>query len=203
MEEKKPKKTSKKSVKKPAKKTVKKSNAHDENAIVNGRTGESTDQKAWERRRNESNPAWEAFQIYLKMEDRSVIKVSEQLGKARQLIGLWAQKHDWKERAHAFDSDVMIPAAEEAKEKLVDEFTEIYSGMTKSAKALMEKADAAMKSINIADMSPRDVTAFFKTAAELMEAVNGKNNKPEDEAVEADDVQIYLPDNGRMESSES
>lgn len=62
------------------------------------------DDKAWLRRTEETNPAYEAFREYLNMgPSRSCVKVAESLGKSTQLITGWSAKHDWVERVTAFD----------------------------------------------------------------------------------------------------
>lgn len=56
---------------------------------------------SWTRRDDESNPAYEAFRVYL--DARSTTKVAEQLGKSVTLITRWCHEKDWVERVKAYD----------------------------------------------------------------------------------------------------
>ncbi len=66
----------------------------------------------YERRSNESDPAWEAFVLYRDAGlDRSLAKVAQALGKSVQLIERWSSStrkegHDWRKRVIAYDMDV-------------------------------------------------------------------------------------------------
>jgi hypothetical protein len=53
----------------------------------------------WDRRSNETKPAYEAFRIYLEMgAGRSLRRVSETLGKQFALITRWSSRHEWVRR---------------------------------------------------------------------------------------------------------
>ena len=60
------------------------------------------EKRAWERRDNESNPAYEAFRAYMRV--RSTTKVAEELGKSVTLTTRWCTEHDWVERIKEYDS---------------------------------------------------------------------------------------------------
>lgn len=58
----------------------------------------------WDRRANESDPAWEAFVLYRDSgASRSQTNVAKALGKTRQLLSGWSAQHDWVDRAAAWD----------------------------------------------------------------------------------------------------
>ena len=59
----------------------------------------------WERRKKETQKAWEAFIIYrdsgLK---RSHVKVGQELGKSLALMSRWSKRHQWVARCKAYDA---------------------------------------------------------------------------------------------------
>jgi len=61
-----------------------------------------SEKRPWERRDNESNPAYEAFRAYMRI--RSTPKVGVELGKSTVLITRWSAEHDWVARVTAYDS---------------------------------------------------------------------------------------------------
>lgn len=72
--------------------------------------------KSWNRLPNESTKAYEAFKIYLELENRSLQKVAERLTISRQSVNKWSKKFDWEERATAYDSSI-VEAERKAKIK--------------------------------------------------------------------------------------
>lgn len=69
------------------------------------------DNYVWTRRAEESEPAYEAFRLYLGMGQQRVAKrVAEELGKSYTLIHNWSARHDWRERVQAYE--IHIAAAE-------------------------------------------------------------------------------------------
>lgn len=63
-----------------------------------------TDPYPWTRRDGESGPAYEGFKTYLELgPNRSIVKVADALGKARQTIEGWSSRHGWVERVRAYD----------------------------------------------------------------------------------------------------
>lgn len=72
----------------------------------------------WERQPKETDPAWEAFQLYRDMgEKRSITKVSQKVDKNRVLIGKWSRRHEWRDRVKAFGEwteDIKRDAKEKA-----------------------------------------------------------------------------------------
>lgn len=63
--------------------------------------------EAWERRPNETDPAFVAFQTYLELKPRSFIGVAQELRKSGALVRRWAEKYDWQERARAWDNSIL------------------------------------------------------------------------------------------------
>lgn len=60
----------------------------------------------WDRRDNESDPAWEAFVAYRDLGlTRSNAQVAQRLGKSKTLIDRWSRNHSWVLRSAAWDRD--------------------------------------------------------------------------------------------------
>lgn len=67
-----------------------------------------TDQPdVWERRTDESDPAWQAFETYRELPagQRSISQVARTLSKSRPLMTRWAGKYGWQMRAAAYDRE--------------------------------------------------------------------------------------------------
>jgi len=60
--------------------------------------------RPWERRRDESAPAFAAFQVYLGLgAQRAFIGVARQLGRHKSLVYRWARRHAWRERVYQWE----------------------------------------------------------------------------------------------------
>lgn|SRR5262249_55232137 len=72
----------------------------------------------WDKRAEESEQAFAAFVMYRDMgAERSTAKVGQRLGKSRTLMDRWSARHQWVERAHAYDKRqdrVRVEAANKA-----------------------------------------------------------------------------------------
>jgi hypothetical protein len=77
---------------------------------------ESNEPYPWTRRQGESNPAYEAFRVY--MTERSTTKVAEQLGKSVTLTTRWCTDHDWVERVTAYDRHLVTAETDGHAEEL-------------------------------------------------------------------------------------
>lgn len=159
------------------------------------------DTKPWERQEGESVKAFEAFTVYLEMGDeRSIRAVSQQLDKSRTLIGRWSVTYQWVERAAAFDADVQKKAHAKAVKKrrsMVDRHISI-------ALKMQEKALLALEQMDPAEIDPKNLIAMLREATKLEQemrtvAVDDRRAAVADaeDTGEADDVLIYLPENGR------
>ena len=159
------------------------------------------DTKPWERQEGESVKAFEAFTVYLEMGDeRSIREVAQRLAKSRTLIGRWSVTYQWVERVAAFDADVQRKAHAKAVKKrrnMVDRHISI-------ALKMQEKALMALEQMDPADIDPKNLIAMLREATKLEQemrtaAVDGRRAAIADveDTGEADDVLIYLPENGR------
>ena len=159
------------------------------------------DTKPWERQEGESVKAFEAFTVYLEMGDeRSIREVAQRLAKSRTLIGRWSVTYQWVERVAAFDADVQRKAHAKAVKKrrnMVDR--NISIALKRQEKALM-----ALEQMDPADIDPKNLIAMLREATKLEQemrtaAVDERRAAIADveDTGEADDVLIYLPENGR------
>ena len=159
------------------------------------------DTKPWERQEGESVKAFEAFTVCLEMGDeRSIREVAQRLAKSRTLIGRWSVTYQWVERVAAFDADVQRKAHAKAVKKrrnMVDRHISI-------ALKMQEKALMALEQMDPADIDPKNLIAMLREATKLEQemrtaAVDERRAAIADveDTGEADDVLIYLPENGR------
>lgn len=63
--------------------------------------------KIWERQKEESDKAFNAFKIYLEMEERSIQKVADLTQRERSLIQRWSAKYNWRERVTAWENELL------------------------------------------------------------------------------------------------
>ena len=159
------------------------------------------DTKPWERQEGESIKAFEAFTVYLEMGDeRSLRAVGQRLGKSRALIERWSRTYQWVERVASYDADVQRKAhakAVDKRRKMVDRHISI-------ALKMQEKALKALEQMDPADIDPKTLIAMLREATKLEQemrtvAVDERRAAIADveDTGEADDVLIYLPENGR------
>lgn len=159
------------------------------------------DTKPWERQEGESIKAFEAFTVYLEMGDeRSLRAVGQRLGKSRALIERWSRTYQWVERVASYDADVQRKShakAVDKRRKMVDRHISI-------ALKMQEKALKALEQMDPADIDPKNLIAMLREATKLEQemrtvAVDERRAAIADveDTGEADDVLIYLPENGR------
>ena len=75
-------------------------------AEVTGLETSEPARKPWERRPNESTPAFAAFCAFLLLgSGRSYRKLAKKMGKQNSQISEWGGKYDWGARALAWDDD--------------------------------------------------------------------------------------------------
>lgn len=86
----------------------------------------------WDRQPGETSKAYEAFSIYRDMgAERTVRLVAEALNKSGTLIAGWSGKHNWVDRAAAYDS---VPAR-----AVVDEYQKMARDIAEQHRALSDK----------------------------------------------------------------
>ncbi len=75
--------------------------------------------KAWEQREKETGPAFTAFEAYRAMppDERSLAKLGVSLGKSTTLMEGWSSKHDWVDRARAWDNELARKVLDEEQRR--------------------------------------------------------------------------------------
>ena len=160
-----------------------------------------SDTKPWERQEGESAKAFEAFNVYLEMgADRSVRAVGQKCSKSVSLIMRWSATYGWVERAAAYDDDLQRKAHAQAAKK-ARKMTDRHINI---ALKMQEKALMALEQMDPADIDPKNLIAMLREATKLEQemrtaAVDERRAAIADveDTGEADDVLIYLPENGR------
>lgn len=121
----------------------------------------------WERRDDESGPAWEAFALYRDMGPgrRSTGQVRTELRKSQRLIDGWCAKYRWVERCRAYDRHEDAAAVDAYKEQVRG----IVKQQTQLADKLLRKLDE-----NLDRLAPgTDPTIRWTTAFSAATKVQG------------------------------
>lgn len=118
----------------------------------------------WERQKGESEKAYEAFSLYLKLgAERTISAVVKELKKSRSLIDRWKDRWDWEERVREYDNDNERKAKKEAEKGL----REMYTRQVKVAMTMQAKALKALDMLDVEAMSPKDIKEYIKIATDL------------------------------------
>ena len=125
----------------------------------------------WERRADETFPAYVAFREYLAL--RSCTKVAQKLYKSRTLIGRWSGQYNWVERARAYDNALFEEVRDEIKARYIELIRRQWADNSQIAK------DAGAKLINKLDK------ASLKTLNEIYHAAFAENMEILDRVTEA------------------
>lgn len=157
--------------------------------------------KPWERQEGESIQAFEAFTVYLEMgADRSLRAVGQKLGKSSTLIERWSATKRWVERAAAYDADLQRKAYTAA----VSRARKMADRHIRTALQMQEKALLALEQIDPAEIRPKDMIAMIREALKLERESRSAviadleaGMEQGEDSTAAEDVVIYLPENGR------
>lgn len=147
----------------------------------------------WDRRPDETDPAFAAFKIYLECEPRSSAKVAEKIHKSPALIRRWASKYDWQERARAWDSSIL----EQVRERIATERGKAYLEIWDEAK---EQRAFAMKHFRSGKLRPS-----MKSVNEVYQAAKATQLELIDKLApdEVHDVRIIIEDAEAANDEES
>ena len=119
--------------------------------------------KPWDKRREESDGAYNAFSMYLEMPNRSIQKVADLLSKKRQQLDDWARKFDWKDRATAYDSSVVEALRQDKikRRKKLAERLDIIGFL------MIDRAEEAFRTISTQKISARAATEMADVGSKL------------------------------------
>ena len=159
----------------------------------------ATDNMPWERRKGESEKAYEAFAVYRDLgEKRTFTAVAEELHKSCTLIRRWKERWDWQERVRAYDNDL----ESQARAQAIKDRKDMTNRHIQIAMQLQKKALAALKELSVEDMSPKDIKEYIKMATDL-ERLNREPTEDEKDGVvyqmeieDMDDIEREIYGNG-------
>ena len=118
----------------------------------------------WDKQSGESYPAYEAFRVFLNQ--RRYPAVAQQVGKQLSLIKRWAKRHDWRERADAYDSELNRKALEKAS----DEYAAMIQRQMAVGRMLQAKGANAIQAMDLTSLPAKYLPALLqaiKTGAQL------------------------------------
>lgn len=108
----------------------------------------------WDKQARESYPAFQAFQVFLA--SRSYPAVAQEVSKSLTLIKRWAKRHQWRERADAWDSEVN----RKAMDKAADDFAAMIELQIKVGRMTQVKAANAIQQMDFSSLPPKYLTAL-------------------------------------------
>ncbi len=125
------------------------------------------DLKLWDKQPGESEPAYAAFEAYLKMKTdggfRNVSALARTLSKSRQLLDGWKQKWNWQERCDAWDRDLL----EKERKSALDERKKTAKNHRTIAIALQSKALTALKKAETDGWELKDIISALRLGTEI------------------------------------
>lgn len=115
----------------------------------------------WDRQKDESEQAYEAFLAYRDMgANRSVAKVAQKCGKNKSLMDRWSSRWEWVERCRCWDNQLQ----KEAKKTAAAELKKMYQRHIKIAMQLQNVAIMSLAQTRPENIEPKDLIAFVKAA---------------------------------------
>ena len=122
--------------------------------------------KLWERQPSESDKAFNAFKIYLDLEDRSIQKVSDLVERDRGLIQRWATKFKWRERVTAWENDLL----NEKRKAYLSRYKKFLDKQFAGNERIQEKALKAFEEKDLSKISWKSWIELYRTnCAEMIE----------------------------------
>lgn len=119
----------------------------------------------WERQQGETEKAFEAFQLYLKMgSGRTLKEVTKVLHKSLVLIGGWSSKWGWVERCRAYDNQE-IDVGHKAHLQAIRDMNRRHAALWLK---LQDKAKERLGIMDASELKPKDLVDF------LVESVKGE-----------------------------
>ena len=116
----------------------------------------------WERHGDESYKAYEAFCVYRDLgTGRTLAAVAEKLRKSYDLIRRWLKKYYWQARADAWDRFI----AEQAAQKVSEEYAKMLEVQINLGKMLQAKAAKALQAMDFENVS-------IKSLPSVVNAIN-------------------------------
>jgi hypothetical protein len=120
----------------------------------------------WERQEGETKTAYDAFWAYCVVPDgkkRGYAKVAEKLSKSASLIGRWAKRWCWEERARAYDNHLVEKEIEAIKKQRV----EAAKRQARIAKSFQGKIISRLNNLNPEELSAQDLARWFEVSVKI------------------------------------
>lgn len=137
--------------------------------------------KPWERQKNETSKAFEAFILYRDMGvSRTQEKVSKELAKSRDIIWRWCSTYDWVERAAAYDGYIDSMDLQE-REK---EHRAMLKRHVQLSLAFQNKIAEGLRKINPDRLTPKDLVIWLDVATKLERSSRGDHEERKVKVVE-------------------
>lgn len=134
----------------------------------------TNDRLPWERQKNESRQAFEAFTAYRDLgATRSHVKVAEKLGKSTTIISRWSRKWNWVERVNAWDDELDRISRQEQAEKR----KEMAKRHANEAMMFQQKLIERMQTLNPNELSPSDMARWFEIAVKVERLSRGETTE--------------------------
>ncbi|KAB2328944.1 hypothetical protein F7731_23615 [Cytobacillus depressus] len=125
----------------------------------------------YERREGESAKAFEAFVKYRNMGiERSLTKVSQELGKSTTLLSRWSSQWDWVERVKAYDMEMDRQALMQ-EEKKRKEMVKRHAAL---ATSFQSKVLERVRNLNPAELSTNDLIRWFEISVKIERLSRGE-----------------------------
>jgi len=121
----------------------------------------------WDRRPDESDKAFEGFEIFRSMGNgRSLAAVAATLSKSRALIWRWSARHEWQKRASAYSRH----EARVVNNAILAGTADMRKRQIKASIALQEAAERrclSLTSVEINALHPVDCAALLRVGSEV------------------------------------
>lgn len=126
---------------------------------------DAPERKPYDMLEDETAKAYNAFMIYKNLgPERTIDKVRQKLGRPERYLSqlqTWSTKHNWVERAEAWDKEVFQEADQEYRENLKGEIRDMmnrHGGLSKAVQDLLEPIIEELKGISVEKLIPEDPT---------------------------------------------
>lgn len=131
---------------------------------------------SWDKLEGESAKAFKAFCVYRDMEDRSMRKSLEVIGKPpgyiRQLER-WSAAFGWVRRAEAYD----VFQEAEKRRTMEKDRTKMNERHVKQSQAIQNKVVERLMTIKPSELSPSDLIKWFEVAAKTERLARGETTE--------------------------
>jgi hypothetical protein len=152
----------------------------------------------WERRTDEGDAAWAAFETFREQEPgkRSIAEVARTLSKSRSLMTRWAKKYGWQMRVAAYDRET----DRQWRASTMHLRRQMAEQDVKLAGAMLGKVVQALNNIDPAKMSARDCATWLDVATKVRRLALGEPTERTDltSKGEAINVEQLTPEERRV-----